>query len=79
MTQYRDAGDLPEDTRIDLIGKTAMQQRKKVAFVTDADPGKADRYIAKLLERFPGLEVLNRGDGPVPDVVYVTVAPKGLL
>ncbi len=77
MSQYRDVADLPEDVRIDLIGKTAMQQRKTVAFLTDAEPGKADRYISKLLERFPGIEVLSRSDGPIPDVVYVTVAPKG--
>ena len=75
--QYRDVADLPEDVRIDLIGKTAMRG-KRVAFVTDSDLGKADRYVAKLLAKFPALEILSRGDGPVKDVVYVTVAPKGL-
>ena len=74
---YRDAYNLPEDVRIDLIGKTAIQQKKLVGFVTDSDPGKADRYISKLLERFPGLEVVSRGSGPVPGAVYVTVQAKG--
>lgn len=75
MPQYLDIADHDEDDQIQMIGKTAMGLKKKVGFVTDSEPGKADRYIKKLQERFPGIVVLSRGDGPVPDCVYVTVGP----
>ncbi len=48
-----------------------------VAFITDSDPGKADRYISKLLKKFPGLKVLERFDGPVPNTVSVKVCLAG--
>ncbi len=72
MKQFADLADLPEDKRINAIGNMAMKG-KKVAFVTDADPGKADRYIAKLLARFPLLAVTGRSDGPIPGTVTVSV------
>ena len=72
---YLDLGDFEEDQRIETIGRTVLEQHKTVAFVTDADPGKADRYIRKLTERFPGLRVLGRFDGPVPDTVTIQVGP----
>lgn len=78
MTEYHDIADHDEDTRINMIGRVAMEQKKRVAFVTDDtpdDPGKADRYIAKLQERFPGIRIINRGPGPVANAVYVTVGP----
>lgn len=40
------------------------------------EPGKADRYIEKLLSRFPTLEVVNRFAGPTPGVVSVIVQRK---
>lgn len=72
---YADLGDFEEDQRIDAIGHMAMAHGKTVAFVTDADPGKADRYIRKLQERFPGIRVIERFDGPVAGTVSVKVGP----
>ena len=77
--KFKDIADLSEDERIDQIGRAVMHDRKKVAFVTDLDDdgghSKADRYVEKLTTRFPGIRIVSRGNGPVPDVEYVTVAP----
>jgi hypothetical protein len=73
MTVYRDAADLPEDVRIDLIGKHASSG-KRVAFVVEDDE-KADRYMRKLKEKFPNLKEIERGNGPVEGVIYVKVGP----
>ena len=72
---YKDIADESEDERIRQIGEKAMQERQIVGFITDAEPGKADRYIAKLMDRFPGIRVIHRGDGPVPETVLVKVGP----
>ncbi len=70
---YADLHDLPEDEHVAIIG-AQVQAGKCVAFFTDND-AKADRYIRKLAERF-GTEVEARGEGPIPNVVYVKVRPK---
>jgi hypothetical protein len=75
--RYQDLGDLQEDARIDQIGQRAMMGGV-IAFVTDADPGKADRYIAKLAAKFPQVKVIERFNGPVAGTVSVKVGiPKG--
>lgn len=73
---YRDIADLDEDDRIDMIGRKVSDQKQVVAFITDSDPGKADRYIEKLLSRFPDIEVLARAAGPVANTITVKVGPK---
>lgn len=80
MTFYADLGDLEEDKRIEAIGKVVMVGVNKsaekpimAAFVVENDE-KADRYIAKLRDRFPGIRVVDREKGPVPDTVLVRVA-----
>lgn len=75
MAKYQDLGDSPEDVRIAKIGEAA-ETGATVAFVTDSDPGKADRYVQKLLTRFPALEVIGRFDGPVAGTVSVKVRLK---
>lgn len=75
MLNYKDIADKKEDDRISEIGETVMVQRKVVGFLTDQDIGKADRYIAKLQERFPGIRIISRGTGPVSGVVWVKVGP----
>lgn len=70
---YADVADLEEDKRITLIGETAMKSGGKIAFITDSDPGKADRYIKKLLTRFPQLKVVDRFNGPVANTITVSV------
>ena len=75
MTHFADIADEDEDQRIRIIGHRAMVHKERVAFVTDSDEGKADRYIAKLKQQFPGIRILERGDGPVENTVYVKVGP----
>jgi hypothetical protein len=72
---YADIADFDEDKRIETIGHAAMTFGKTVAFVTDDEEGKADRYIRKLQERFPGIVVIARGAGPVANTVFVKVGP----
>lgn len=67
---YADLADIPEDERIEAIGRTA-EHRHSVAFIVE-DNEKADRYIAKLTSRFR-VEVTGRGDGPVPGTVFVKI------
>ena len=77
MTRFQDVADIPEDDRIDIIGKKALEPENKLTgFVTDDDPGKAERYISKLLARFPQLEVEHKGPGPVPKTILVRVRRK---
>lgn len=75
MPEFRDLYDLPEDNRIRYIGECA-KGNKEVAFMVDkhpSDPGKAERYLAKLQKMFPDLIVINRYDGPVPEVETIKV------
>lgn len=69
---YLDVHVLEEDKRIDLIGKACVNGGT-IAFIVDSEPGKADRYVRKLKEKFPGIHVLGRFDGPVPNVVTVKI------
>ena len=75
MPVFKDIADLHEDERITSIGNLAMTGIK-VAFCTDADPGKADRYIEKLLAQFPQLVVFDRFNGPTPGAVTVKVKKR---
>lgn len=74
--KFADIADLEEDRRIDVIGHRAIDHRETVAFVTDDDPGKADRYIRKLKAKFPLIEEIERGKGPVKGTVYIKVRRK---
>lgn len=74
MKAFADLADLPEDTRIDIIGQTASGGAL-VGFVVDDDE-KADRYIKKLSERFK-VRIIDRGAGPVANTILVRVGPIG--
>lgn len=76
MREFRDVADLPEDERIDIIGRTASRTSGLVGFIVD-DEAKADRYIAKLLAAYPLLRVVDRGPGPVASTVLVRISQKG--
>jgi len=69
---YLDTHRLDEDRRIAMIGEAASKGGK-IGFHVDDEPGKADRYIEKLLKRFPHLKVENRFKGPTPGVETVIV------
>lgn len=74
--KYTDLADNPEDARIKTIGEAAMISKKPVAFLTDAEPGKRQRYIDKLLKRFPDLEIVGLFDGPIANVCGAKVFRK---
>ena len=69
---FIDVSSHAEDCRVRTIGETAVANPgKKIGFITDAEPGKAERYIAKLQEWFPGLDVEK-----VPSFLPNTVGVK---
>jgi hypothetical protein len=72
---YIDLHSIDEDKRIDTIGHAVMVHRSIADVITDAEPGKAERYIAKLKAKFPGIQILERFDGPTPGAVTVKVGP----
>jgi hypothetical protein len=65
-------GDLPEDERIEIIGRLAAGGAV-TGFIVD-DDAKADRYLAKLRKRF-NVRVIQRAPGPVNNTVTVVVGP----
>lgn len=67
---YADLADLPEDERINIIGRTA-ESGKRVAFIVENDT-KADRYIEKLTSRFK-VSVAKRLDGPIKGETVSTI------
>lgn len=76
---YADLAGLPEDDRIRIIGEYAMAGNQ-VAVPVDEEGSdgyeKADRYVSKLLTRFPLLEFVSKGKGPVANVVTFIVRRK---
>ena len=76
MARYSDLSDLSEDERIKQIGSSVMDvgEYKTVGFVVE-DHDKADRYIGKLKDSFPGINIIGKGPGPIADTVLVKVGP----
>lgn len=77
---YADLADLPEDDRIKIIGEYAMAGNQVGVPVDEEGPdgyAKADRYVKKLLARFPLLEFVSKSKGPVANAVTFMVRRKG--
>lgn len=72
---FADLADLPEDKRIEIIGKFVTEQKKIVGVALDDDKKKVDRYISKMLIRFPGL-VIESKTKLMAGTVLVRVGPK---
>jgi hypothetical protein len=72
---YLDIADHEEDQRITIIGHAATCEKKIVAFIVEDDV-KANRYLDKLKKKYPGIKVLERGNGPVIGTVFVKVGPN---
>ena len=79
MKGYADLAELKEDDRITTIGKAVMNAPASsadaplvIAVVVDDHP-KADRYVEKLQKQFPGIRIIDRFDGPVPNTVTIRV------
>lgn len=65
--RWKDLADGPEHERIAIIGAQA-EAGNVVGFFVD-DDAKADRYIKKILNQFPSLEVMGRWFGPAGSVL----------
>lgn len=80
MAEYQPAQHLTEDERIQLIGTHVMTKKpdgKNSAFIVDNEPDKIARYIKKLTERFPEIEIVRQFAGPTPGVYTVMIRKKG--
>ena len=77
MEGYSDLAELPEDTRIQIVGQMVMFQKKTCCVCVDKDVGgaKGDRYITKFKKQYPGIVVLDRFDGPVANVETIKLGP----
>lgn len=76
---FKDLGDLDEDARIDKIGYHVHVLGQRIAFVVDTGKGyegKGDRYIKKLLDKFPDIKVCGRVNGPTEHSETIMVEPK---
>lgn len=77
-TLMLDMHKLSEDERIEVIGSRVMDLGEAV-FMVDADeidPGKADRYMRKLIEKFPRIYEVSRESGPVHNVTTIKAAVR---
>ena len=72
---YADLASMPEDERLDLMGRFVTETGKTVSIITDDEPGKPERYIKKILKRFPHLRIVERFKGPIPGVVTLNLGP----
>ena len=69
---FADIAHLPEDERIDTIGRCVMLG-KTTAFIVDNNK-KADRYIKKLQAKFPSVVIQARGK--LKGAIVVRVGPQ---
>ncbi len=75
MTEFTDLAELPEDERIQFLGRKA--QTKIVGVIVESDqPVKIKRYIRKVTERFPGVRLMKKAKGPTRDTVILKFGPK---
>jgi hypothetical protein len=81
MVTAADLHRLSENDRIKLIGESVMNapagsgdKPPMNGFIVETEE-KADRYIAKLLKRFPGIRIIDRQPGPVVGTILVRVGP----
>lgn len=78
MTEgYADLADLPEDQRIQVIGEFILRTGKTTVVCTDDLPGKPERYVRKILNKFPTLSIGKTFKGPTPGCVAIQVGPPG--
>ncbi len=75
---YADLARLPEDERIDLIGRYVIETKQTVGVLTDSgrgDEGKPARYIDKFKKRFPSIQIIGKENGPIKNTVCIRIGP----
>lgn len=77
---YSDLSALTEDERISVIGRVVDANRQITGFTVgvamEDDKKKIDKYVRKLLDRFPELVVRSKEKGLVPNTVLLRVGAK---
>lgn len=70
MTEYADLHHIEENERIRLIGEAVMAGQTIGVLLESQklDAGKIKRYLRKLAERYPMVELVSRKPGPVKNV-----------
>jgi hypothetical protein len=71
MTHFKDLYQEPEDERIRIIGERATEGSIVGVVLEKDEPAKVERYIQKVLDRYPAVCVIARNDGPTPRVVTI--------
>ena len=70
---FADLANLPEADRIDAIAHYVRDHGLTVAVCVDDEPGKPERYAAKLREM--GCRIVEQTKGPIVGVVTLKVGP----
>lgn len=76
-TGYADLHTVPEDDRITTMANHVRQTGQTCLVVTDADPGKAERYVRKFKQHHPDVAVVSEiMDGPTPGCRCFRIGPQ---
>lgn len=67
----KDLYRLSEDERVRVIGETASEGKSVGVMFERDQPAKVERYIQKVIVRYPTVCVLERIDGPAAHLVTV--------
>jgi hypothetical protein len=79
-TPYLEMHKFDEDSRIHAAGTAAMMAPgKKVGLITDAEPGKSERYCNKIAAKFPDVKILGVYPGPVEGTVLIAITRPTLI
>ena len=79
---FMDMKPIDENDRFDAIAKILKDTPgKAVAVMVDCGPGfegKGDRYVKAIRAKVPGVSILYRGPGPVPnsEIINFKLCPK---
>lgn len=76
MPQYGDLFELSEDSRIEMIGKTAAAGNTVGVVLEKKETAKIERYISKVTSRYPTVVILARIDGPTPLGITIKFGPR---
>ena len=74
--KWADLAEKDEDTRIRIIGETAMAGKIVGVCLEKDQTEKVARYVRKVTERYPSVVELSRVEGPVAGVVTIKFGPR---